>query len=143
MLEVGKTREGRFLIVFLLQFLTFSAFLAYHEVTAIPTDAITTMLTILMGMAPLGFVSAVNTVVAVEGVEMLAERYLRRRYEAGLKEGRKKEKAEGLKRGKHGKSGIIPERRLAAESAGEPVQRTPPGTESPQVTFAVCPVEIC
>ena len=32
MLEVGKTREGRFLIVFLLQFLTFSAFLAYHEV---------------------------------------------------------------------------------------------------------------
>ena len=83
MLEVGKTREGRFLIVFLLQFLTFSAFLAYHEVTAIPTDAITTMLTILMGMAPLGFVSAVNTVVAVEGVEMLAESYLRRRYEAG------------------------------------------------------------
>ena len=77
MLEVGKTREGRFLIVFLLQFLTFSGFLAYHEVTAIPTDAITTMLTILMGMASLGFVSAVNTVVAVEGVEMLAERYLR------------------------------------------------------------------
>ena len=67
MLEVGKTREGRFLIVFLLQFLTFSAFLAYHEVTAVPTDAITTMLTILMGMAPLGFLSAVNTVVAVEG----------------------------------------------------------------------------
>ena len=66
MLEVGKTREGRFLIVFLLQFLTFSAFLAYHEVTAIPTDAITTMLTILMGMAPLAFVSAANTVVAVE-----------------------------------------------------------------------------
>ena len=96
MLEVGKTREGRFLIVFLLQFLTFSAFLAYHEVTAIPTDAITTMLAILMGMAPLGFVSAVNTVVAVEGVEMLAERYLRKRYEAGLKEGAEKGKAEGL-----------------------------------------------
>ena len=87
MLEVGKTREGRFLIVFLLQFLTFSAFLAYHEVTGVPTDAITAMLAILMGMAPLGFVGAVNTVVAVEGVEMLAERYLRKRYEAGLKEG--------------------------------------------------------
>ena len=83
MIEVGKTREGRFLIVFLLQFLTFSGFLAYHEVTAIPTDAITTMLAILMGMASLGFLSAVNTVVAVEGVEMLAERYLRKRYEAG------------------------------------------------------------
>jgi hypothetical protein len=116
MLEVGKTREGRFLIVFLLQFLTFSAFLAYHEVTAIPTDAITTMLTILMGMAPLGFVSAVNTVVAVEGVEMLAERYLRKRYEAG--------RAEGLKEGEE--RGVAQawevwqawnHRRLAAEKA--------------------------
>ena len=96
MLEVGKTREGRFLIVFLIQFLTFSGFLAYHEVTAIPTDAIITMLAILMGMASLGFLSAVNTVVAVEGVEMLAERYLRKRYEVGLKEGAEKGKAEGL-----------------------------------------------
>jgi hypothetical protein len=125
MLEVGKTREGRFLIVFLLQFLTFSAFLAYHEVTAIPTDAITTMLTILMGMAPLGFVSAVNTVVAVEGVEMLAERYLRKRYEAG--------KAEGLKEGEE--RGVAQAwevwqdwnlRRLAAEKEGRPFNEPPP-----------------
>ena len=125
MLEVGKTREGRFLIVFLLQFLTFSAFLAYHEVTAIPTDAITTMLTILMGMAPLGFVSAVNTVVAVEGVEMLAEKYLRKRYEAG--------KAEGLKEGEE--RGVAQAwevwqdwnlRRLAAEKEGRPFNEPPP-----------------
>ena len=125
MLEVGKTREGRFLIVFLLQFLTFSAFLAYHEVTAIPTDAITTMLTILMGMAPLAFVSAANTVVAVEGVEMLAERYLRRRYEAG--------KAEGLKEGEE--RGVAQAwevwqdwnlRRLAAEKEGRPFNEPPP-----------------
>ena len=117
MLEVGKTREGRFLIVFLLQFLTFSAFLAYHEVTAIPTDAITTMLTILMGMAPLGFVSAVNTVVAVEGVEMLVERYLRRRYEAGLKEGEALawEAWEAWN-----------QRRLAAEKASQPFNEPPP-----------------
>ena len=125
MLEVGKTREGRFLIVFLLQFLTFSAFLAYHEVTAIPTDAITTMLTILMGMAPLAFVSAANTVVAVEGVEMLAERYLRKRYEAG--------KAEGLKEGEE--RGVAQAwevwqdwnlRRLAAEKEGRPFNEPPP-----------------
>ena len=125
MLEVGKTREGRFLIVFLLQFLTFSAFLAYHEVTAIPTDAITTMLTILMGMAPLAFVSAVNTVVAVEGGEMLAERYLRKRYEAG--------KAEGLKEGEE--RGVAQAwevwqdwnlRRLAAEKEGRPFNEPPP-----------------
>ena len=125
MLEVGKTREGRFLIVFLLQFLTFSAFLAYHEVTAIPTDAITTMLTILMGMAPLAFVSAANTVVAVEGVEMLAEKYLRKRYEAG--------KAEGLKEGEE--RGVAQAwevwqdwnlRRLAAEKEGRPFNEPPP-----------------
>ena len=117
MLEVGKTREGRFLIVFLLQFLTFSAFLAYHEVTAIPTDAITTMLAILMGMAPLGFVSAVNTVVAVEGGEMLAERYLRRRYEAGLKAGEAQawEAWEAWN-----------QRRIDAEKADQPFNEPPP-----------------
>ncbi len=133
MLEVGKTREGRFLIVFLIQFLTFSAFLAYHEVTAIPTDAITTMLTILMGMAPLAFVSAVNTVVAVEGGEMLAERYLRRRYEAGLKAGEERGKAEGLKEGEE--RGVAQAwevwqdwnlRRLAAEKEGHPFNEPPP-----------------
>ncbi len=117
MLEVGKTREGRFLIVFLLQFLTFSGFLAYHEVTAIPTDAISTMLAILMGMAPLGFLSAVNTVVAVEGGEMLAERYLRRRYEAGLKEGEALA-WEAWEAWNH--------RRLAAEKASQPFNEPPP-----------------
>ena len=117
MLEVGKTREGRFLIVFLLQFLTFSAFLAYHEVTAVPTDAISTMLAILMGMASLGFLSAVNTVVAVEEVEMLVERYLRRRYEAGLKEGEAQawEAWEAWN-----------QRRLAAEKASQPFNEPPP-----------------
>ena len=121
MLEVGKTREGRFLIVFLLQFLTFSAFLAYHEVTAIPTDAITTMLTILMGMAPLAFVSAANTVVAVEGVEMLAERYLRKRYEAGLKAGEEKGKAEAWEAWE-----AWNQRRLAAEASSQPFNEPPP-----------------
>ena len=138
MLEVGKTREGRFLIVFLIQFLTFSAFLAYHEVTAIPTDAITTMLTILMGMAPLAFVSAVNTVVAVEGGEMLVERYLRRRYEAGLKAGEERGKAEGLKEGKE--RGVEQAwevwqdwnlRRLAAEKADQPFNEPTPTLNNP------------
>jgi hypothetical protein len=129
MLEVGKTREGRFLIVFLLQFLTFSAFLAYHEVTAIPTDAITTMLTILMGMAPLGFVSAVNTVVAVEGVEMLAERYLRKRYEAGRAEGLKEGEERGVAKGEAQAWEAWEawnQRRLAAEKAGQPFNEPPP-----------------
>ena len=125
MIEVGKTREGKFLIVFLLQFLTFSGFLAYHEVTAVPTDAITTMLAILLGMAPLSFLSATNTIVAVEGGEMLAERYLRRRYQAG--------KAEGLKEGEEkGRTDAWHEwqswnqRRLEAEKEGLPFTESPP-----------------
>ena len=137
MIEVGKTREGRFLIVFLLQFLIFSGFLAYHEVIAVPTDAITTMLAILMGMAPLGFVSAVNTVVAVEGAEMLAERYLRKRYEAGLKAGEERGKAEGKAEGlKEGEERGVAQawevwqdwnlRRLAAEKEGRPFNEPPP-----------------
>ena len=125
MIEVGKTREGRFLIVFLLQFLIFSGFLAYHEVIAVPTDAITTMLAILMGMAPLGFVSAVNTVVAVEGVDMLAERYLRRRYEAGRAEGKAEGKEEGRTEAWEAWEAWN-QRRLAAEKAGQPFNEPPP-----------------
>ena len=130
MLEVGKTREGRFLIVFLIQFLTFSGFLAYHEVTGVPTDAMTAMLAILMGMAPLGFVGAVNTVVAVEGVEMLAERYLRKRYEAGLKEGAEKGKAEGLTEAWQVWQAWN-QRRLTAEKADHPFNEPPPSLNNP------------
>ena len=125
MIEVGKTREGRFLIVFLLQFLIFSGFLAYHEVIAVPTDAITTMLAILMGMAPLGFVSAVNTVVAVEGGDMLAERYLRRRYEAGRAEGKAEGKEEGRTEAWQAWESWN-QRRLAAEKEGRPFNEPPP-----------------
>ena len=129
MIEVGKSREGRFLIVYLLQFLTFSGFLAYHEVTAVSTDAITTMLAILVGMASLGFLSAINTVVFVEGSEMLVEKYLRRRYRAGLKEGEEIGKAEGLKEGKVEAWHVWQawnQRRLEAEKEGRPFTEPPP-----------------
>ncbi len=121
MIEVGKTREGRFLIVYLLQFLTFSGFLAYHEVTAVSTDAITTMLAILMGMTSLGFLSALNTVVFVEGSEMLVEKYLRRRYQAGKAEG----KAEGRSEAWH-EWQAWNQRRLENEKEGRPFTEPPP-----------------
>ena len=121
MLEVGKSREGRFLIVFLLQFLTFSGFLAYHEVVAVPTDAITTMLDILMGMAPIGFVSAANTIVVIEGGEMLAERYLRRRFQAGKAEGKEEGLTEAWKVWEEWN-----QRRVAAEQEGRPFNEPPP-----------------
>ena len=110
MIPVGEGREGRFLIVFLLQYLTFSGFLAYHEIVAVPTDAITTMLAILVGMAAIGFVSAINTVAIVEGIDMLAERYLKRRYQTGKAEGRAETNREWE---------AWNQRRIDAERAGE------------------------
>ena len=83
------------------------------------------MLAILVGMASLGFLSAINTVVFVEGSEMLVEKYLRRRYRAG--------KAEGLKEGEEmGRAEAWHvwqawnQRRLDAEKEGRPFTEPPP-----------------
>ena len=117
MIPVGATREGRFLVIFLLQYLTFSGFLAYHEVVAVPTDAIATMLAILKGMASIAFVTAVNAVAIVEGSDMLAERYLKKRYEAGKAEG----KAEAWQAWE-----AWNQRRMDAEKTGQPFNEPPP-----------------
>ena len=133
MIPVGEGREGRFLIVFLLQYLTFSGFLAYHEIVAVPTDAITTMLAILVGMAAIGFVSAINTVAIVEGIDMLAERYLKRRYQTGKEEGRAEGREEGREEGieigleKANREWYAwNQRRMDAEQAGEAFNEPPP-----------------
>ena len=118
MIPVGEGREGRFLIVFLLQYLTFSGFLAYHEIVAVPTDAITTMLAILVGMAPIGFVSAINTVAVVEGIDMLAERYLKRRLREGIEIGRTEGREEGREETNREWEDWN-QRRIDAERAGE------------------------
>ena len=65
---------------------------------------------------------------------MLAERYLRRRYEAGLKEGAEKGKAEGKVEGRTEAWEAWEawnQRRLAAEAAGHPFNEPPPALNNP------------
>lgn len=95
--------------------------MAYHKIVAVPTDAIGTMLAILIGMASLAFVSGVNTVTLVEGADMLAERYLKRRYQAGKEEGR----TEAWQVWEEWN-----QRRIAAEKAGEKFDEPPPSLDN-------------
>ena len=129
MIPIGEGREGRFLIIFLLQYLPLSGLLAYHEVTAVDAAAIATMLAILTGMTAIAFVSGINTIVLVEGGDMLAERYLKRRLREGIEIGRE----EGLVKGRvEGRDEANQEweawnqRRMEAEKAGRPFDEPPP-----------------
>ena len=141
MIPIGEGREGRFLIIFLLQYLPLSGLLAYHEVTAVDAAAIATMLAILTGMTAIAFVSGINTIVLVEGGDMLAERYLKRRLREGIEIGREeglvKGREEGLVKGRaegrtegrdeaNQKWEAWNQRRMDAEKAGLPFNEPPP-----------------
>ena len=65
--------------------------------------------------------STAHAVVIVEGIAMLAESFLKRRYEAGLQDGRA-EGREILRRWEEWNR-----RRLAAEARGERFEEPPPG----------------
>ena len=66
--------------------------------------------------------STAHAVVIVEGIAMLAESFLRRRYEAGLQEGRAEGREETQRRWEEWNR-----RRLAAEDRGERFEEPPPG----------------
>ena len=61
---------------------------------------------------------------------MLAENYLRKRYEAGLKEGAEKGKAEGLTEAWQAWEAWN-QRRMDAENAGQPFNEPPPTLNNP------------
>ena len=81
--------------------------------------------------------STAHAVVIVEGIAMLAESFLKRRYEAGLQEGRAEGREEGRAEGRE--AGLQEgremlrlweewnRRRLAAEDRGERFEEPPPG----------------
>ncbi len=88
--NVGEGREGWFLFLFAVQCLVWLGLLAWYEIAFQTADnTLGTAIAIGKGMAPLIIVVAAETVVIVEGYEMFAEKYLRRRYEEGRNEGRK------------------------------------------------------
>ena len=114
---VEKGRELWFLGLFLAQYIGGLALIYWRglqagELTLLEAGALTTALIII---------STAHAVVIVEGIAMLAESFLKRRYEAGLQEGRA-EGREILRRWEEWNR-----RRLAAEARGERFEEPPPG----------------
>ena len=130
---VAKGRELWFLSLFLVQYVGGLALLYWRglrtdELTLLEAAALATALIIM---------STAHAVVIVEGIAMLAESFLRRRYEAGLQKGREEGRAEGreagLQAGREESQEMLRRweewnrRRMAAEARGERFEEPPPG----------------
>ena len=94
--SVEKGRELWFLGLFLSQYLGGLALIYWlglrtEELKLLEAGALVTALIIM---------STAHAVVIVEGIAMLAESFLKRRYEAGLQDGREEGRAEGRDEGR-------------------------------------------
>ena len=128
--SVEKGRELWFLGLFLSQYLGGLALIYWlglrtEELKLLEASALATALIIM---------STAHAVVIVEGVAMLAESFLKRRYEAGLQEGRAEGRGEGLDEGlRAGRREMLQRwedwnrRRMQAEARGERFEEPPPG----------------
>ena len=140
--SVEKGRELWFLGLFLSQYLGGLALIYWlglrtEELNMLGAGALATALIIM---------STAHAVVIVEGVAMLAESFLKRRYEAGLQEGRAEGREEGREAGRvEGRGEGLDEglragrremlqrweewnrRRMQAEARGERFEEPPPG----------------
>ena len=121
-------REVRYIVIFLVQFLLLAGFRVYHELISNPTDALTTFMDVLDGLAPVIVFVTASTVLIQEGGEMLAERYLKRRHAEGHAEGKAEGKAEGREEERI-RWVEWNNRRLKAEAAGKPFNELPPDEE--------------
>ena len=127
---VAKGRELWFLSLFLVQYVGGLALIYWQglrtdELTLLEAAALATALMIM---------STAHAVVIVEGIAMLAESFLKRRYEAGLQDGRKEGREvgrdEGIQAGRRENQQRWEEwnrRRMAAEARGEQFAEPPPG----------------
>ena len=127
---VNKGRELWFLGVFLVQYIGGLALIYWlglrmDRLTLLEAAALATALIIM---------STAHAVVIVEGIAMLAESFLKRRYEAGLQEGREAGREEGRDEGiQAGRREMLQRwqewnrRRMAAEARGERFEEPPPG----------------
>ena len=89
-ISVGKGRETWYLGLFVVQSLLCLSFLIWYEIFDQANDGkVGTFLAIIQGMGPIVIAVAAETLVLIEGIEMLAERYLRRRYQEGREAERK------------------------------------------------------
>ena len=123
---VERGRELWFLGLFLVQYLGGLALIYWRglradELTLLEAAALATALIIM---------STAHAVALVEGIAMLAESFLKRRYEAGLQEGREEGRDEGIQAGRREMLQRWQEwnrRRTEAEARGERFEEPPPG----------------
>ncbi len=118
------SREVRYIVIFLSQFLVLAGFRVYHELISNPTDALTTFMDVLDGLGPIIVFVTASTVLVQEGGEMLAERYLRRRHAEGKAEGKAEGEAEA-----NAKWRAWNNRRLKAEAEGKSFDEPPPDAD--------------
>ena len=129
MLPVSHGHEGWFLVLFLAQYLGGLVGLAllgwlHPAVSWLESAKLVTVLIIC---------ATTNAILIVEGIPMVAERYLQRRYnegeEAGRAAGVKEGRAEGVKEGRKSTQQLWEawnRRRLEAEANNEPFNEPPP-----------------
>ena len=127
---VERGRELWFLGLFLVQYVGGLALIYWRglradELTLLEAAALATALIIM---------STAHAVALVEGIAMLAESFLKRRYEAGLQEGRVVGREEGRDEGiQAGRREMLQRwqewnrRRTEAEARGERFEEPPPG----------------
>ncbi len=114
---VGKGREGWFLLLFVIQFCLYTAILAYYENVVNRKDGLSTFVAVLGGMPAIIALSTASSIVLLEGLAMLSERYLQRRYEEGKSVGQAEERKAWEEWN---------QRRVEAEEAGMEFNEPPP-----------------
>lgn len=126
---VGKGREGWFLLLFVLQFCVYTGIIAYYEYVSNSGDWLATFVGVMGKMPGVIALSTASSIVFLEGLAMLSERYLKRRYEEGkeigLKEGREEGEARMSKAWEEWNR-----RRIAAEEAGMEFDEPPPSSQN-------------
>ena len=104
-MNVRPTLAGWYLGLSGAQCIAAIAFVVWYEAQTIAEDGLPkTILEIAQGLVPFFFIALTGSLLIVEGAAMLAERYLRERYnkgrEEGLEEGREEGREEGLEEGR-------------------------------------------
>ena len=108
--QIHQSREGWALFLFTIQLVLCTTGVTINEtVYEHHANALATAISTGRTLAPLIVVITATTVIMVEGYDMLAERYLRRKYreglqeglQEGLKKGRAEGRHEGLEEGRH------------------------------------------
>ena len=124
MIPVSRGREGVFLLVFTVQYVGGLLALGllgwlYSGVSYIESVRLITVLVI---------VATTNSILLVEGIPMVAERYLERRFQEGKAEGEETGQAIGEKKA-HKRWEAWNRRRLEAEARNETFTEPPPSLD--------------